>query len=210
MSNNTASCPRTSRRPGREAYLRRVAIHEAGHAVVCLALYGRFQRVTLRSNGTFGGRVIGIPESCLPTAHHALVAAAGAAADYYDSDRSMASLDRAMLGMGTGADDGDLAYLLELQREGMELGPVHNAAGALVFALFPLIEVTAEALLQPSPLRALRRREIEAALAAAPDAWERSAERLAGVVANEPDTLDYVVSRNVATFLRDDLRRMGR
>jgi hypothetical protein len=153
------------------------AIHEAGHAVVCLAAGGTFRHVTIRSSD--GGLIAGhVDGSGYPTPRLAAVGAAAGALAQVQADRGPNAGHRARAGMGyTGV--GDLADLVELgQDKGVDLNAAMESAMAAVYGLYPLIEVAATALMSPKALRALKKPEIVDALDAQLAPWIDAAERL--------------------------------
>lgn len=187
------------------------AVHEAGHAVVCLATGGTFRHATLRKSGRFGGHVDRI--NCPSPQLTAIVSAAGftaeSAADTHGTKAAQKAQEKAPQGTivlprthQTAA--GDIDYLREVVGEHrLDLGKIFDSATAATHVLRPLIEVAAVALMEPKPLRALNDLEIEAALSMRPAPWLDAAERLLDVeesTGKKPDEwlIRYVKDRIAA------------
>ncbi|WP_406462317.1 M50 family metallopeptidase [Streptomyces sp. NBC_01622] len=167
------------------------AVHEAGHAVVCLAVGGAFRSATLRKSeyGTVAGhvRVTRCPSPRL----EAIVTLAGFAAESIADTCGIEELEQAREEIPEGMialprsyrrAKGDFDDVRELAKEhGLAPHDVLDSAAVAAHVLYPLIEVAAAALMEPKPLRALSELEIEAAVGIRPAPWFLAAERLLDV-----------------------------
>lgn len=163
------------------------AVHEAGHAVVCLAVGGTFSYATLRSTerGRIAAHVGGV--KC-PSPHlDAVVTCAGGLAQLH-ADQGAHAVNRVYGAIGASDSGcGDLGWLVELSKdETVDMDAAMRSAATATAVLKPLIEVAAAALMEPKPLRALGDLEIEAALGMRPGPWVAAAERLL-----DAESLDY-------------------
>jgi len=163
------------------------AVHEAGHAVVCLAVGGTFSYATLRSSARdqMAAHVGGV--KC-PSPHlDAVVTCAGGLAQLH-ADRGARAVHRMHGALGASDSGcGDLGWLAELSKDKtVDLDAAIRSAATATAVLKPLIEVAAAALMEPKPLRALNDLEIVMALGMRPDPWIVAAELML-----EAESIDY-------------------
>lgn len=172
--------------PNSELWL--TAVHEAGHAVITLAVGGTFRLATLRKSegGTVAGHVAG--PRC-PTPHlEAVMTAAGFTSESIADTLAAKAWEAAMEVAPEGTvyvprahvrAKGDMEDLRELiKNHGLDLDEIFDSAATAAHVLYPLIEVVAAALMEPKPLRGLNDLEIVMALSMNPAAWMAAAERL--------------------------------
>ncbi|MEU2300555.1 hypothetical protein ABZ584_24485 [Streptomyces antibioticus] len=164
------------------------AVHEAGHAVVCLATGGTFRHATLRKSylGMSRGHVDML--RCPSPQLNAVVSAAGYAAERMADTPGIKAQDTAMrkapkgtlvLHRAYSTAKRDLDYVSEVaEQHDLDVGRVLASANAAVHVLYPLIEVAAVALMEPKPLRALSDLDVVMALSMRPGPWLMAAERL--------------------------------
>lgn len=165
------------------------AVHEAGHAVVCLATGGTFRHATLRKTSWTSGHVDMI--DCLSPELTAIVGAAGftaeSAADTHGMKAAWKAQEKApkgtiVLPRAHHTSAGDIDLLRGIVKEhSLDFGKILDSATAATHVLCSPIEAVAVALMEPKPLRSLNFLEIEVAMGGRSALWRDAAERLLDV-----------------------------